>query len=108
MPLSLPHAISIYFAISNGSDTASVKHCFTNNAVVIDEGKTYQGYAAIEAWQSATKAAFDYSVEPINLLTEGDRVTVTSNVAGNFPGSPVVLKHAFDLVGGKINSLEII
>lgn len=108
MPLSLPHAISIYFAISNGSDTASVKLCFTNDAVVIDEGKTHLGYAAIEAWQRATKAAFDYSVEPIEVFTEGDRVTVTSNVAGNFPNSPVVLKHAFGLVDGKINTLEIV
>ncbi|MDY0768597.1 MULTISPECIES: nuclear transport factor 2 family protein [Serratia] len=108
MSLSLPHAISIYFAISNGADTASVKHCFTTDAVVIDEGKTHQGYAAIEAWQRAAQAAFDYSVEPIEVLTEGYRVTVTSNVAGNFPGSPVVLKHTFGLVGDKINTLEIV
>jgi len=108
MSLPLPHAISIYFAISKGSDTASVKHCFTTDAVVIDEGKTHRGYAAIEAWQRATKAAFDYSVEPIEVLTKGDRVTVTSNVAGNFPNSPVVLKHAFGLVGDKINTLEIV
>ncbi len=108
MPLSLPHAISIYFAISNGADIASVKHCFTTDAVVIDEGKTHQGHAAIEMWQRAVQAAFDYSVEPIEVLTEGDRITVTSNVVGNFPGSPVVLKHAFALVGDKINTLEIV
>lgn len=108
MSLSLPHAISMYFAISNGADTANVKHCFTIDAVVIDEGKTHQGYAAIEAWQRAAQAAFDYSVEPIDVLTEGCRVTVTSNVAGNFPGSPVVLKHAFGLLGDNINTLEIV
>lgn len=108
MSLSLPHAVSIYFAISNGADIASVKHCFTTDAIVTDEGKTHQGYAEIEAWQRAAQAAFDYSVELIDVLTEGDRVTVTSNVAGNFPGSPVVLKHAFGLVGDKISTLEIV
>lgn len=108
MSLSLPHAISTYFAISNGADIANVKYCFTTNAVVIDEGQTHRGHAAIEAWQRAAQAAFDYSVEPIRLFTEGDRVVVTSNVVGNFPGSPVELNHAFGLVDGKINSLEIV
>jgi ketosteroid isomerase-like protein len=108
MSLSLPQAISTYFSISNGADIAGVKQCFNANAVVIDEGKTHQGHAAIEAWQRAAQAAFDYSVEPIQVLAEGDRVTVTSNVVGNFPGSPVELKHAFGLVGDKINTLEIL
>ncbi|WP_342324694.1 nuclear transport factor 2 family protein [Kosakonia sp. BYX6] len=108
MPLSLPHPISVYFSISNGADIATIKHCFTADAVVIDEGKIHRGHAAIEAWQRAVQAAFDYSVEPIQVLTKGNRVTVTSNVVGNFPGSPVVLKHAFGLVGDKINTLEIV
>lgn len=108
MSFTLPHAISTYFSISNGADITSIKHCFTADAVVIDEGKIHQGHAAIEAWQRAVQATFDYSVEPIQVLTEGDRVTVTSNVVGNFPGSPVELNHAFGLVGDKINTLEIL
>jgi hypothetical protein len=108
MSLSLPKAISTYFAISNGADTAGIKHCFTTEAVVKDEGKTHQGHAAIEAWQRAAQAAFDYSVEPIEVLIENNLVTVTSNVVGNFPGSPLMLKHAFGLVGDRINTLEIV
>ena len=108
MSLSLPHAIADYFSISNGADITNVKHCFTADAVVMDEGKTYKGHAAIEAWQRAAQAAFDYSVGPVQFITEGNRVTVTSNVVGNFPGSPVTLKHAFGLVGDKINTLEIL
>lgn len=53
MSLTLPHAISIYFTISNGADIARIKHCFTADAVVIDEGKTHTGHVAIEAWQRA-------------------------------------------------------
>lgn len=108
MSLSLPQAISIYFAISNGADTSSIKRCFSLDAVVFDEGKTHRGHAAIEAWQRAARAAFDYSVQPIEVLTEGDRVIVNSSVAGNFPGSPVMLKHTFGLVCDKIATLEII
>lgn len=88
---------------------ADIKHCFTTDAIVTEEGKIFQGYAAIEAWQQAAQSEFDYSKEPIEFLTEAARVTaVTSNVVGNFPGSPVVFKHAFGLVGGKINILEIV
>ena len=107
MPSTLPHAISSYFALSNGSNIARIKHCFTTDAIVTDEGKIHQGHAAIEAWQRTVQATFDYSVEPVQILTEGDRVMVTANVVGNFPGSPVVLKHTFGLVDNKINTLEI-
>lgn len=108
MSFTLPHAISIYFSISNGADIARIKDCFTVGAVVTDENKTHQGHAAIAAWQRAAQATFDYSVEPIKVLNEGDRVTVTSNVVGNFPGSPVKLNHYFGLIGDKINTLEIL
>jgi len=108
MPLTLPHAISIYFDISNGVDITRVKLCFTPDAVVFDEGKTHQGHSDIEAWQRAAQTAFDYSVEPRQIHTEGARVTVTSSVVGNFPNSPVELKHVFCLVDGKINTLEIL
>ena len=107
MSLSLPNAISIYFAISNGADTAGIKHCFTIDAVVIDEGKTHQGHAEIEAWQRDTQAAFHYRVEPIEIHTESGRSMVTSSVVGDFPASPVVLTHTFALAGNKINNLEI-
>ncbi|MCB3523548.1 nuclear transport factor 2 family protein [Klebsiella variicola] len=108
MLFTLPHAISIYFSISNGADIARIKDCFTVGAVVTDENQTHQGHVAIAAWQRAAQATFDYSVEPIKVLNEGDRVTVTSNVVGNFPGSPVKLNHYFGLIGDKINTLEIL
>ena len=105
MSLLLPHAIATYFAISNGGDIASVQHCFTTDAIVKDEGKTHHGHTAIAA---RCHAAFDYSVEPLEMHSEGERAIVTSKVVGNFPGSPVTLRHAFGLVGDKINTLEIV
>ena len=35
------------------------------------------------------------------------KTVVTSEVAGNFPNSPVSLEHRFGLAGGKITSLDI-
>lgn len=108
MSLNLPEAINIYFAISNGADIAKVTDCFCADALVKDENKTWQGHAAIQQWQHEAHRAFDYSVEPINVINQDPRYTVTSHVEGNFPGSPVQLTHAFVLSAGKIASLEIV
>jgi len=107
MSLVLPNAVSAWFAIDKKGDLSGIKRCFTADAIVIDEGKTHQGHAAIEAWLRSVQAAFDYSVEPIDVHADGNRFTVTANLVGNFPGSPVVLSYVFGLSGDRINTLEI-
>lgn len=107
MNLSLPHPVSTYFEISNGSDIARIAHCFTQDAVVRDEGKTYLGHGAIQAWQHEAQKTFDYTVEPVSASQDGERLKVTANVVGNFPGSPVQLEHVFSFSGDRITSLEI-
>ena len=107
MKLSLPASVATYFDISNGMDIMHIIDCFTQDATVTDEGNTYCGHDAIQSWKRATKEKFEYTVEPINLFHDGDQVTVTANVVGNFSGSPVQLDHTFHLVDGKIKSLKI-
>lgn len=107
MPISLPDAVSRYFQASNGADTARLDDCFTDDAVVHDERRTHRGHAGIRAWKDEARARFDYSVEPVDAVRDGDRLTVTANVAGNFPGSPVRLDHVFELQGDRIRSLTI-
>ena len=46
-------------------------------------------------------------VLPFALVEEGERITVTSRLVGNFPGSPVDLDYRFVLEGDKIARLEI-
>ncbi|MDR0245886.1 MAG: nuclear transport factor 2 family protein [Burkholderia sp.] len=107
MTLSLPDSIRVYFEFSNGADTARIADCFTQEAVVVDEGRTYRGYDAIQSWKRESRKTFAFTVEPVSVSRDGNRLTVTANVAGNFPGSPVQLDHVFDLALGKIESLEI-
>ncbi|MFL9608527.1 nuclear transport factor 2 family protein [Methylobacillus sp. Pita2] len=107
MPLSLPDPVSVYFEISNGSDISQISHCFTSDAIVVDEGKTHRGHVAIQAWQREAQKAFKYTVEPVGVSREGARLKVAANVVGNFPGSPAQLDHVFGLDGDKIKSLEI-
>ncbi|MDX3911106.1 MAG: nuclear transport factor 2 family protein [Sphingobium sp.] len=107
MTVKLPHIIAEYFAADRKQNAEAVSDCFTEGAVVKDEGHTYTGREAIRQWKAATSAKYTYSVEPFSITTEGGRTTVVSHLAGDFPGSPVDLRYQFVLDGQKIVGLEI-
>jgi hypothetical protein len=104
--LSLPEPIDAYFK-ADRRDARAVASCFTNDATVMDEGRTHAGLAAIEAWKTAASAQFSYIAEPFSLEQKDRKYIVTSRVTGDFPGSPVDLQFFFTLERGKISSLEI-
>ena len=103
----LPRAIANYFAADeDGAETLS--QCFTEDAVVKDEGQTYNGRAAIKEWKAHASEKYQYTSEPLALDQQDRKAVVTSRLIGNFPGSPVNLRFFFELDGEKIKSLEII
>jgi hypothetical protein len=104
--LYLPAPISAYFEADQRGGEA-VARCFTNQAVVRDEGQTHEGTAAIEAWKAGASAKYSYISEPYAVEQTDGRYVVTSRLTGNFPGSPVDLRYSFRLERGKIAFLEI-
>jgi len=104
--LKLPKPIAAYFNADKRSVEA-VMRCFTEQAVVKDEGLTHSGSAAIEAWKIDSSSKYLYTSEPFAVVAEGGGYVVTSRVTGNFPGSPLALRYAFRLESGKITYLEI-
>lgn len=107
MTLDLPKPITAYFAADRG-DAEAVAQCFTESAIVKDEGHTYQGRAAIKQWKADASAKYQYTSEPFACEQKDGKVVVTSRLTGNFPGSPVNLRFSFELEGDKISSLEIV
>jgi len=107
MALNLPKSVAAYFEADRG-DSAAVAQCFTESAIVKDEGHTYQGRAAIKQWKADTSAKYQYTCEPFACETKDGKVVVTARLIGNFPGSPVDLRFFFELQGDAITSLEII
>ena len=105
--LSLPKAIAAYFAADSG-DGEAVSQCFTENAIVKDEGHTYKGRAAVKEWKADTSAKYQYTSEPFACEENDGKIVVTSHLVGNFPGSPIDLRYFFKLEGDRIASLEII
>jgi hypothetical protein len=104
--LNLPEPIAAYFEADRRSGTTLLR-CFTKQAVVIDEGQTHTGLAAIAAWKIAASEKYAYTVEPVRLERSEGRHVVTGRVSGNFPGSPVDLRFVFELSHRKIAFLEI-
>jgi SnoaL-like domain len=106
MTLELPQPVAAYFTADKG-DSEAVSQCFSENAIVKDEGHAYHGRAAIKKWKADASAKYQYTSEPFACDQKEGTFVVTSRLTGNFPGSPVNLRFFFTLEGGKIASLEI-
>ena len=106
MSLDLPEPIGAYFA-ADKLDSDAISRCFTEDAVVKDEGHTYSGLAAIKHWKADASAKYHYTCEPLRSEQEKGATVVTCRLAGTFPGSPISLRYFFRLDRGKIASLEI-
>jgi hypothetical protein len=104
--IKMPPSIATYFK-EDTHDAGRVAHCFTENAVVIDERREHRGRTAIANWKAEATAKYHYTSEPIGIETTGTSLTVTARLVGDFPGSPVNLQYHFTLEDDKIARLEI-
>jgi hypothetical protein len=118
--LDVPTVISTYLAAKLGGEVDTILDCFTDDALVHDEGKDHLGRVAIRAWlgELASKYTLTYRVLgahrwPATAATAAPTTAPTTaaalrvEVAGNFPGSPVVLHQHFSLAGDRIAALTI-
>lgn len=105
MPLELPKPIAAYFTAD--TDSEAVAQCFTDNAVVKDDGHTYNGVAAIKEWVKDYSQKYTATTEPLHSEEQEGKTIVTSRVTGNFPGSPIELRYYFGIESDKIADLEI-
>ena len=103
----LPQPIAAYFTADKG-DIEAFSRCFTENAVVQDEGKTYRGLAAIKEWKANASTKYQYTSVPFASEVKDEKIIVTSRLIGNFPGSPVDLRYFFQLNCDKVAALEIV
>lgn len=108
MSIELPGPIAAYFSADRKGNAQAISECFTQDAVVVDEGNTYTGRDAIRQWMANASTQYTYTVEPFAIVEENGKTTVTSHLVGNFPGSPVDLRYFFVLDGEKIAELEIV
>ena len=105
--MNLPLSIQAYFVADGRSDGDALVRAFAPDGVVKDEGRSYAGRQAIDAWWRDVKARYQHVLEPFEMAGEDDVMKVRTRVTGQFPGSPVTLTFAFRLEGERIAGLDI-
>jgi hypothetical protein len=109
----LPAIIAEYLTASDGDDIDAIIACFTDDALVIDEGKEWRGHRGIRQWREIVAGAYQYTVERRGAAGLGEvngveRHDVFTHLEGNFPGGTVDLTNRFGLSGGRIATLQIV
>ncbi len=103
--MNLPNIITTLVNAQNQYNSNSYAECFTDNAVVFDEGKTYNGKTEIENWISKANNEYKTIMKPLN-YDEKENI-LSAEISGTFPGSPAILKYHFEFNNGLIQSLKI-
>jgi hypothetical protein len=104
---TLTGPVANYIAAANAHDVDAVAANFSEAAVVLDEGQSRQGLAAIRQWATEVGRKYHPTVEVLDVAQAADKTIVTGRVSGQFPGSPIDLRYVFHLTAGKIERLEI-
>ncbi|MEW1773966.1 nuclear transport factor 2 family protein [Streptomyces sp. NPDC086777] len=107
-PDDLPEVITRYLAAHRAHDTAGALSAFTDDGIVVDDGSTYRGRAAIERWLDRSATEFTYTMRLTNAQQAGpDRYVATHHLEGDFPGGTVDLHYRFTLRDGLVEHLTI-
>jgi hypothetical protein len=76
--------------------------------VIVDEGETRNGTAAIREWRAGPAVKYMYTTEVRSAEPLGpDRYLVTGRLTGDFPGGTADLRWDFVVAGELISRLVI-
>jgi hypothetical protein len=107
MAVKLPTIIKKYIDAGNKHDVETSLSCFSEGAIVHDEGKELRGKKAIEGWLVKTIEKYKFQFKPLNVDDNNAEIVVEVEVSGTFDGSPVSLEYHFTLANDEILSLKI-
>ena len=103
--MNLPKVIADLMQAQNNFDSLAYSDCFSETAVVFDEGKTHTGKMEIQQWIKKANEEYQTVMKPLEYSVTKE--ILKAEISGNFPGSPIVLSYHFELNNGFIQSLKI-
>lgn len=103
--MKLPKVLTELVKAQDNFDSTSYADCFTETAVVVDEGKTYNGKNEIKSWIEKANKEYQVTMKPIEYSEKAE--ILKAEVSGNFPGSPVILSYNLKFKSELIQSLKI-
>jgi hypothetical protein len=107
MSIKLPPIVGAFLKAKNSRDSKAFVACFSEEAVVQDEGQKYSGKAAIKKWIEESSVKYKVTVAAKSFLERDNESILTAQISGNFQGSPVMLDYHFIIDAGKISRLSI-
>lgn len=105
--MKLPELVARFVETQNAYDSEAYVACFTDTAIVHDEGRTHTGKEEIQAWIEEANENYQTQVKPLNYEVTGLNGVLTAEVSGTFPGSPAVLQFHLGLKNDLIDSLKV-
>ncbi|MFD2584247.1 nuclear transport factor 2 family protein [Pedobacter vanadiisoli] len=105
--MNLPKIITNLINAQNSFDSIAYTNCFSETAVVSDEGKTHNGRVEIHHWIEESNEKYKSVMKPLEYTENGTSGVLSAECSGTFPGSPIVLKFHFDIADGLIQQLKV-
>ena len=88
---------SRYFEAQASRDFDTLVGLFAEDAVLVDEGQSRRGTAAIRDWRTNVASVFEYTTEVLDVQRIADlRFVARVRLEGNFPGGTVELRYVED------------
>lgn len=103
--MNLPAVVTELIKAQNSFDSTAYANCFTETAVVFDEGKTHNGRTAIKTWIDKANKEYQAIMKPLEYSVT--QQTLKTEVSGTFPGSPITMIYHYEFENGLIQSLKI-
>jgi hypothetical protein len=105
--MNLPVVVAELVKAQDNFDSVAYANCFSETAVVVDEGQTYNGRPDIEQWIADANEKFKIVMKPVEYTAQGTTGILSAEVSGLFDGSPIVLHYHFEFKDGLIQSLKV-
>jgi ketosteroid isomerase-like protein len=105
--MDLPIILKNLLQAQENFDSTSYSECFSDDALVFDEGKTHKGKEEIKDWNEKTNEEYKTKLEILEIFNKDQMSILTTKISGTFEGSPIVLKYNFEIENDKVSSLKI-
>jgi hypothetical protein len=105
--MNLPKVVSDLVTTQNNFDSVAYAACFSETAVVYDEGKTHTGRKEIQHWIADANERYEATMQPVSFEEKGTESILKVVASGKFDGSPIGLSYHLALAEGLIQSLKI-
>src|SRR6218665_1629952 len=105
--MNLPKVVAKLVETQNNFNSVAYANCFSETAVVFDEGKTHNGKKEIEHWIADSNERYKATVKPVGFEEKETESLLMAETSGNFEGSPIVLTYHMKIADELIQSLKV-